>query len=124
MKIIYSITFVLFLFSSFINVNAQVQNSTEKEITRKYLYHYSFESGSSAELIKQTEEAISKLIHVTEVKSVFKPESGRGQFIITVTEKDRTTESEELFSPKLVKEVILQNGIQPIDFTVTEEIIK
>lgn len=107
-------------------INAQLQVTTNTEIsqTRKYTYQYTFENAPSEEAVKLTELALQKLLNVTEVKCQYKPDSKRGQFILTVVEKEIKSESQELFSPTMIKQTLRENGLQPIEFTVTEEIVK
>lgn len=118
--VFYVLFFAVFTVSPLI-----AQTKTESAVkSRTYIYTYSFENASSEESVQKTQTDLSNLIHVSTVKYVFKSESQKGQFIITVIENDRTSESEELFSPKLVKDALLENGLMPIEFTVTEEIVK
>jgi hypothetical protein len=112
------------LISPVIHSQNTVATTVNNPTTKKYIYQYGFENASSEESVKATEEAIYRLVNVSEVKYQFKSDSNRGQFIITVIEKDRSSESEVLFSPKMIKESLIQNGLQPLEFTVTEEIIK
>lgn len=107
-----------------VNAQLQVNTTTENTSTRKYIYQYTFENAPSEEAVKQTEVALQKLLNVTEVKCQYKPDSKRGQFTITVVEKAIKSESQELFSPTMIKQTLRENGLQPIEFTVTEEIVK
>lgn len=91
--------------------------------TKKYVYQYSFEQAESEEKVKAAESTLKNLLHVKEVKCQYKPDTKRGVFTIVVVEELVKSESQELFSPKMIKETLLQNGLQPIDFTVTEETI-
>lgn len=113
------------IFSNFTmeKLNAQSQKETTTK-TRKFIYTYTFENASSEEIIQKAQTTLSGLLHVSEVKYHYKKESFRGEFIITVIEKDRTSESEKLFSPSMIKSTLLENGISPIQFEVTEEILK
>jgi hypothetical protein len=120
--------FILFGFFLLLTPVIHSQNSdaviSTDSPTKKYIYQYGFENASSEEAVKSAETIIGKLVNVSEVKYQFKTDSNRGQFIVTVIEKERSSESEEQFSPKMMKDAMLQNGLNPIDFTVTEEIIK
>jgi hypothetical protein len=116
--------YVLFFTVFMVNVAVAQTDSKSSPQSRKYIYTYTFENASSEDLVQKTQTELNTLIHVSTVKYVFKAESQKGQFIITVIENDRTSESEELFSPKLIKDSMLQNGLSPMEFTVTEEIIK
>lgn len=115
---------IFLLFTPFVNAQSQEISNTENTSTRKSIYRYSFENAASEESVKATELALTKLLNVTEVKYQYKSDSKRGQFIITVVETYGKSESQEYFSPKMIKDALLQNGLEPIDFTLTEEIVK
>lgn len=115
---------IFLLFTPIVNAQSQETSTTEITSTRKSTYRYSFESAASEESVKSAEMAIAKLLNVTEVKYQYKSDSKRGQFIITVVETYGKSESQEYFSPKMIKDAMLQNGLEPIDFTLTEEIVK
>jgi uncharacterized FlaG/YvyC family protein len=107
-------------------IYAQLGSTTEIQNpkTKKYTYQYSFENASSEEVVKATESSLKNLLNVSEVKSKYKADSKKGEFTITVIETEGKSESQELFSPKMIKETFLQHGLKPIEFTVTEEIVK
>jgi len=106
-------------------IYSQLEKPTETQNpkTKKYIYHYSFENATSEEVIKAAESSLKNLLHVSEVKYKYKTDSKKGEFIITVIETESKSESQELFSPKMIKETFLQHGLEPVDFTVTEEIL-
>ncbi len=105
--------------------NLQAQDKKESTTkTRKFIYTYTFENATSEEMVQKVQTELSGLLHVSEVKYSYKADSFRGEFRITVIEKDRSSESEELFSPYMIKSTLIGNGISPIQFEVSEEIIK
>jgi uncharacterized FlaG/YvyC family protein len=101
-----------------------ISTETQNPKTKKYIYQYSFENASSEEVVKATESSLKNLLNVSEVKFKYKADSKKGEFFITVIETESKSESQELFSPKMIKETFLQHGLNPIEFTVTEEIVK
>lgn len=117
--------FCVLIFPVFLSQETKAQSQKETNIsTRKYTYTYTFENASSEDAILKAQTELNTLLHVTEVKYKFKSGSNSGEFIITVIEKDRTSESEELFSPSMIKSTLIKNGISPLQFEVSQEIVK
>lgn len=114
----------LFFTVLFIQDLSAQTNKDNFPITRKYTYTYTFENASSEDAIQKAQSEITTLLHVTEVKYKIKQENNSGELIITVIEKDRTSESEELFSPYMIKSTLIKNGISPLQFEVSQEIVK
>lgn len=117
--------FCVLIFPVFLSIETKAQTQKENTIsTRKYIYTYTFESATSEDAIQKAQIELATLLHVTEVKYKLKSENLSGEFIVTVVEKDRTFESEELFSPSMIKSTLINNGISPLQFEVKQEIIK
>lgn len=79
-------------------------------------YAYSFEGNLTQEKQIELTEKISHLVAVTGVKLKIKAEQNSGEFIIIVDPLPNRGENDHPFSPISVKELFIQNGLQPLQF--------
>jgi acetolactate synthase small subunit len=100
---------------SIVSQNTLESNTEVKFKTNTYFYTFSVEVNS--ESTETAKAQIEKLLNVAKVKLNYKAEKGQGQFIIVVREPARTSEQEEIFSIKWVKEVLENNNLTPVQYS-------
>ncbi len=110
----------LFLF--FIN-GLKSQNNTIPQ-TVKRTFFYSFENVVNESQIENLKNDIYALRGVSEVKSEYKSENKRGQVVVVVIEKQRSSEKDVLFDIKALKDAIIKNNLSPFELTQEESIIE
>ncbi|MDQ3048799.1 MAG: hypothetical protein M3R27_14710 [Bacteroidota bacterium] len=110
------LTAIIALFCSF-TVNAQTERIP---LEIKKTYYYSFEGVNSESQIENLKRKVSSLKGVTEVKSEFKADKGKGQIIVVVIEKQQTNEGDILFNIVDLKEAIIQSQLSPFELTQEE----
>ena len=109
LKIFTLITFIIVLLS--FNINAQAS-----ENVLKTKYSYTLSSIASVDQLDHIKTEIESLEFVEKVKLNIKDESsGNGQLIIFINEPKRTTESQIMFQPSKLKELIFIDNINLID---------
>lgn len=111
----FSVLLTLVLWFSF---SAEAQTKTPKNL--KKTFRYSFENVTSADQIDKLKSDVSLLKGVTEVKSEYKSESGRGQITVIVIEKEATHEGDQEFDIKDLKNLIIKNQLIPFELTQEE----
>lgn len=89
----------------------------------KIICVYSFENVTNEMQIDKLKADISLIKEVEGIKSVYKPENGRGQITVIIIEPQRVAESESTFDITQIKKLIISNGLVPLDVTITEESI-
>jgi copper chaperone CopZ len=111
----YIIGLAFFLcFSSF----AEAQNKIQK--TLKKTFYYSFENVNAEEQVEKLKTKVSLLKGVTEVKSEYDQESGKGQIIVVVIEKEINNEGDPQFDILLLKKSIIDTQLLPSELTQEE----
>ena len=96
------------------------QNTIESNMEVKFktnTYFYTFSVDVNSESIETAQAQIEKLLNVAKVKLNYKVEKGQGQFIIVVQEPARTSEQEEIFYIKWVKEILENNNLTPVQYS-------
>jgi hypothetical protein len=99
---------------SIVSQNTLESNAKVKFKTNTYFYTFTVEVNS--ESIETAKAQIEKLLNVAKVTLNFKVEKGQGQFIILVQEPVRTSEQEEIFSIKWVKEILENSNLTPVQY--------
>jgi hypothetical protein len=89
----------------------------------KTICSYSFENVIDEMQIEKLKAEISLLKGVEEIKSVYKPEKKRGQITVIIFEPKRTSEGQVMFDITQIKKAIINQGLSPLEFTITEEFI-
>lgn len=89
----------------------------------KTICNYSFENVTDEMQIEQLKAEISLLKGVSEIKSVYKPEKKRGQITVIIIEPKRTSEGQVMFDITQIKKAIINQGLSPLDVTISEEFI-
>jgi hypothetical protein len=89
----------------------------------KTICQYSFENVTDEMQIEKLKAEISLLKGVEEIKSVYKPEKKRGQITVIIVEPKRTSEGQVMFDITQIKKAIINQGLSPLDVTITEEFI-
>lgn len=121
------LAFLTFSITSFtISDNREIiQNITfqSSHFGTKIICIYTFENVSSEVQIEQLKAEISLLKEVEGIKSVYKPENGRGQITVIIVEPQRVSESQSMFDITQIKKLIISNGLTPLDVNITEEIL-
>lgn len=114
-------TFFCVLFFTAFAVKSSAQTNKRPEgKTVKTVYYYQFEGAKSLDEVNNLSKDVYALKGVTEFKPVFKSEKKSAQIIVVVTEKTRTSESEEFFSITDLKKVLLNKGYTNLDYTFEE----
>ena len=90
---------------------SEFQFNTLEKTLYKYVVNYQNEGD-----LESVKNEIKGLINVTEVKLVTKSENKIAQILIYV-EETRIEESQEMFSIKPVKDLILTNNLTPVSYT-------
>lgn len=108
---------VILLFS----INTVAQTKIAK--TLKKTFYYSFENVISEDQIERLKSDVALLKNVTEVKSNYKAESGKGQIIVIVIEKETTKEGDHEFDILGLKNLIIKNQLSPMELTQEETTI-
>lgn len=112
----------LFCFLFFLN-GIKSQNNIQPQTVKKTFF-YSFENVVNDFQIENLKNDIYALRGVSEVKSEYKLEKARGQVIVVVIEKQRSSEKDVLFDIKTLKEAIIKNNLTPYELTQEETIIE
>lgn len=89
----------------------------------KIICNYSFENVTDEMQIEKLKAEISLLKGVEEIKSVYKPEQKRGQITVIIIEPKRTSEGQVMFDITQIKKAIINQGLTPLDVTITEGFI-
>ena len=115
------LTFFCALFFSAFAFNTSAQNTKKPEgQTVKTVYYYQFEGAKSLDEVNNLSKEIYALKGVTEFKPVYKPEKNTAQIIVVVTEKTRTSESEEFFEITDLKKILLNKGYKNLEYSFEE----
>jgi hypothetical protein len=119
---LFSFTLTSFTFPSSVNLaNTKLIKLTQNKV--KTICSYSFENVTDEIQIEKLKAEISLLKGVEEIKSVYKPEKKRGQITVIIIEPKRTSESQEMFDITQIKKAIINNGLSPLEVTISEEFI-
>lgn len=110
---------LLMLFSGGLKSQNQIVPKTIKKT-----FYYSFENVQNATQIENLKNDVFALRGVTEVKSEYKSDSGKGQIIVTVIEKSRTSESDVLFDIRDLKHAIIRNNLTPFELSQEETTVE
>jgi len=100
------------------------QNNSVVPKTVKKTFYYSFENVQNISQVENLKNDVYALRGVSEVKSEYKPENGKGQIIVVVIEKERTRESDVLFDIRDLKHAIIKNNLTPYELTQEEMFIE
>jgi hypothetical protein len=119
---LFSFTLTSFTFPSSVNLaNTKLIKLTQNKV--KTICSYSFENVTDEMQIEKLKAEISLLKGVEEIKSVYKPEKKRGQITVIIIEPKRTSESQEMFDITQIKKAIINNGLSPLEVSISEEFI-
>jgi len=92
--------------------------------TIKKTFYYSFENVMSESQIERLKTDVYALKGVSEVKSEYKAEKGKGQIMVVVIEKQVTKESDKTFDIRDLKFAISNNQLTPLELTQEESILE
>ena len=84
--------------------------------TYSQTYSYSFSGKLDSESIIDIEQSCIKMTDVTSCKARVKKDSDKGEIIIVLNNSDRRAEADNQFKAKDIKELLLENGLLPINF--------
>lgn len=112
---------VLLVLAILFNVLVFGQQSSAKNIQKTY--YYSFSDVTNQDDMDGLVSDLEQIKDVVKVKLNYKPEKNAGQIILIIIEPERTFEGEEFFSPKQIKDLIIQHHLTPGDMTVNEEVV-
>lgn len=113
----------VFLIGAFLLFSINISGQSRAPKTLKKTFYYSFENVTSEDQIERLKSDVALLKDVTEVKSNYKAESGKGQIIVVVVEKEVTKEGDKEFDITGLKKLIIQNQLSPMELTQEETII-
>lgn len=117
--------FIALTLTSFTYQNStnSITNNSFKVVENrvKIICSYSFENVTDEMQIERLKADISLLKGVEEIKSVYKPEKQRGQITVVIIEPKRTSEGQQMFDITQIKKAIINQGLSPLDVTITEE---
>jgi hypothetical protein len=105
---------ISFLLISFSGVS---QSAIEQRLKTKYVY--TIEHIESLDQLENIQNSISELKFVEKVQLNYKPEkSNKGQLLIFINEPKRTSESQIMFDPTILKKRIFIDEINLIDLKI------
>lgn len=107
-------------FCATINTSAQTSSKKGEAKLTKTVYFYQFDGAKSLSEVAELKTEVTALKGVTEFKPVFKAEKNAAQIIVVVTEKARTSESEELFEITSLKKILEKKGYKNLEYTIEE----
>ncbi len=110
----------LFLFTLSLCGYAQAGKNDVLTYTTTY-YSFKIEDVSDQNKLNECTEAVKQINSVTEAKVKYKPELKIAELIVVVTEKNKSSEGEEGFSPLDIKKTILRFGLNPAGFIIQNE---
>ena len=79
-------------------------------------YSYSFKGNLTADKESSLVTKISSAEGVEYCKVRYKPDSEKGEIILTIEKKEIRSEDQEVFSPAAIKAILLEHQLEPIDF--------
>lgn len=112
---IYLPLFILFL--SISNYSFSQEKNTLNANEFLTMHYYTFSGNVNQDKIDELEKALLKLEFVSEAKVKYKSEKSVGQIALVVKEKTITKEGDKSFSPTSVKQLILKNGLTPMEYS-------
>ncbi len=83
-------------------------------------FSYSFEGQLNEQQEEMLKKQISILPDVLSYKVKYKPDSYRGELLIQVKEFEGQTENRSDFTPAMIKELFLENGLTPLEFNISK----
>lgn len=106
-------------------VLAVTQLHAQTEQSKKIVVYYPFEGVKSVQEITALDNDIKQLINVTDSKTEYKTGKTTAQLQVWVTYPTHTKESDKVFTPALLKRLLIEKGYTPaqprqIDITTTQ----
>lgn len=86
-------------------------------------YYYSFADVNNQEDMNGLVFDLERIKDVVKVKLNYKPEKEAGEVIVIIIEPERTAEGEVFFSPKQIKDLIIQHHLTPGNMSVNEVVV-
>lgn len=83
--------------------------------TIKKTFYYSFNNVVSESQIENLKTSVASLKGVSEIKSDYDAENGRGQILVVVIEKEAAYEGDKLFSIRSLKSAIIKSELTPLE---------
>jgi len=116
---------LLFIVSLFTFIGTSQTSSQKKtpKIIQKTFY-YSFDNIQDQNDMQLLVEDLEKEKNVVKVKLNYKVEKNAGQVIVILHEPERTSEQEVFFSPKTIKNLMIQHHLTPGKMSVNEVVIE
>jgi len=112
---IYFPLFILFLSISKFSFSQEKNTLNANEFLT--MHYYTFSGSVNQDKIDELEKALLKLEFVSEAKVKYKSEKSVGQITLVVKEKTITKEGDKSFSPTSIKQLILKNGLTPMEYS-------
>lgn len=95
------------------------QNKTNSLIYKNY--HYTFSGELSSEDKTSLENNITKLKYVKSSKIKYKPDSNKGEILLSIEEHVKTSEGDDDgFNMIELKKLILSSNLTPLEFNIIE----
>lgn len=116
MKHKYSFLLII-LFLSLYNSSFSQEKNTLAPNEFFTMHYYSFEGLANQDKLDELEKSLLKIEFVSEAKVKYKIEKNMGQIVLVVKEKTITREGDKSFSPTSIKQIILRNGLSPMEYS-------
>lgn len=109
---------ILTIFLLAFGASAFSQNSEDQ---LHHTYYYTVDHVDSEQQLQEVYSTIENLKFVSKVKLNYKPEkSGSAQYIIYVVEPKRTSETQVMFQPTDLKQIIVESNLNITDLKIYE----
>ena len=100
------------------SVLASFSQENEYPHSQKSTFVFTIENIIDQPQLDKLQSDVEKIKGVSEVKTIFKTESGKGQLIFTYTEEITGTENKENIDLVVFKNIILSNQLGFVDFKI------
>ncbi len=88
------------------------------------IHYYTFEGVAGQDKLDELEQSLAKLEFAVEAKVKYKNEKGMGQVVLITKERPLLHERDKGFSPTVIKKVIINAGLSPIQHSSEKYSIK
>jgi hypothetical protein len=113
--------FKLTFLSVFLLLSVGLFSQTKSNSLIRKNYHYTFEGELTSEVKTELEKNVSQLKYVTASKIKYKPDSKKGEIILSIEETTKSSEGDnEGFNAVELKKLILSSNLTPLEFNSIE----
>lgn len=119
MQLIYkTLLFISLIFTSGKIYSQKIDLNNPNLITRTHYYSFDGDEKCNKDVINQMQDEIKKVDFVADVVTKYSVEKKSGMIKVVTQEKPKVNERDPVFSPAVLKNILLRHHLFPVNYSV------